>query len=441
MKSLFVRVLAWFAGMLVFSMLAFWLTSYMVRDTHRPMARMFHGAMMLQLDDAREAWEQGGAEALRRMLAKIDSYYPGTHRLVDGQGRDLLTGEHHEVRPPTPPRLRLPPFLFWMFGGRTGPPPEAMVTIAEDRRYALVTLRFESPQEPNLLPYFSWIVIVLIGLTWALTFTLVRPLRELRQTLQRFAGGDLSVRIRPSRRDEFGDVARSFDVMADRIETLLTAERRLLQDVSHELRSPLARMNFAIELAKSSEDRAASLARIKKESARLAELVHQLIEMTRAEGDPAVHDYEPLRLEELVETITGDCAIEAEAKGCAIEFARVELPVVQANRELLRRAVENVLRNAIRHTPEGTRVEVRLGREGGWAVISIRDQGAGVPDDQIDQIFRPFVRVEGDRSRESGGVGLGLAIAQRAIYLHGGSISAANASPGLDVSIRLPLNG
>ncbi len=437
MKSLFVRVLGWFAGMLVFSLLAFWLTTSLVHDARRPISPMFRGAMALQLDDAREAWETGGAPALRAMLAKIDRYYPGTHRLLDGGGHDLLTGEQHKVLPPRPPRFRTPFFFYGLLGG--GPPPEPMFTISEDQRYALMTLRWGGLQEPNLLPYFSWIVIVLVGLSWALAFTLVRPLRELREKMQRFAGGDLSVRIRPARRDEFGDVARSFDAMADRIETLLTAERRLLQDVSHELRSPLARMNFAIELAKTSDDRTANLARIKKESARLAELVHYLIEMTRAEGDPAVRTYDLLPLSDVVTQVAGDCAIEADARPCFIDVSCEELPMIHADRELLRRAVENVLRNAIRHAPAGSRISVLLRRDGSSAVISIRDQGEGVPEGEIEKIFRPFVRVEDDRSRESGGVGLGLAIAQRAVHLHGGSISAVNAHPGLDVSIRLPL--
>ncbi len=267
---------------------------------------------------------------------------------------------------------------------------------------------------------------------------LASPLRSLRRVLERFGRGDLAVRYHLSRRDEIGDLARAFNRMADQIATLLSAERRLLQDVSHELRSPLARLGFAVELARTSPDREAALGRIRKEVDRLSHLVDELLQLTRAEGDPAARNPEQVDLGELVRELVADCTLEAEANGCRLVLRDGPSARAMGERELLRRACENVLRNAIRHAPEGTQILIELSTREGFATIAIRDQGPGVPPESLGEIFKPFYRVEDDRDRSSGGMGLGLAIARRAVELHQGRISARNANPGLSVLIQLP---
>ncbi|MFO0889331.1 MAG: ATP-binding protein [Isosphaeraceae bacterium] len=278
----------------------------------------------------------------------------------------------------------------------------------------------------------------MVVLGYLFTLLIARPLRALRLAVERFGRGDLGARIGSRRRDEIGELARSFDQMAGQIETLLTAERRLLQDVSHELRTPLTRLGFALELARTAVDREAALARARKESRRLADLVDELLQLTRAEGDPEARVFQPIALEMLLRDIADDCELEAEARGVPLDL-RADRPVnLEGDRELLRRAVENVVRNAIRHSPGGTPVEVSLELRGTEAIVSVRDRGPGVPDDQLDVIFKPFYRVEDDRDRASGGVGLGLSIARRAVALHQGTIRASNAYPGLAVRIELP---
>jgi two-component system sensor histidine kinase CpxA len=227
--------------------------------------------------------------------------------------------------------------------------------------------------------------------------------------------------------------------MAERIQILLSAERRLLQDVSHELRSPLTRLDVAVDLALSSDKPGDLLARIKRDISRLSVLVDELLQLTRAEGDPAAHQMEEVRLDDLVHGLTEDCALEAEARGCRISLGPQEPCCVIGEPELLRRAVENVVRNAIRHAPDGTAVEIALEPRDSAAAVKVRDHGPGVPDDCLGMIFEPFFRVDGHRSRASGGTGLGLAIARRAIDLHQGRITAQNANPGLLVTIELPL--
>jgi two-component system sensor histidine kinase CpxA len=226
--------------------------------------------------------------------------------------------------------------------------------------------------------------------------------------------------------------------MADRIQTLLTAERRLLLDISHEIRSPLARLGVVVELARNSDDVEGSLNRIQREADRLNDLVGQLLQVTRAEGDRDKMARDSVRLDELVETLVEECAIEAHARSCDLHLTETPEITIKGDPELLRRAVENIIRNAIRYSPPGSPVDIALSDTEIAARISVRDYGPGVPPESLGRIFDPFYRVDSDRSRTGGGVGLGLAIARRAVELHDGSLKASNASPGLLVEIEIP---
>ncbi|MDE3160305.1 MAG: ATP-binding protein, partial [Acidobacteriota bacterium] len=175
-----------------------------------------------------------------------------------------------------------------------------------------------------------------------------------------------------------------------------------------------------------------------KESDRLNALVLQLLQVTRAEGDSSSLRREPVRLDELVQQLVDDSSIEASARGCELKYERREPATVEGDPELLRRAVENVIRNAIRYAPRQTAVEISLARQNGKVVVDVRDWGPGVPEEALPKIFDPFYRVETDRARSTGGIGLGLSIARRAIELTKGKIRARNAEPGLEVEIELP---
>jgi two-component system sensor histidine kinase CpxA len=216
------------------------------------------------------------------------------------------------------------------------------------------------------------------------------------------------------------------------------AERRLLLDISHELRSPLARLRVAVELARSGQNRDAHLDRIDKEAERLNSLVGGLLQVTRAEGDPDSLRREPVRLDRLLEELVADSSLEAQSLGSQVRLINAQPATVQGDPELLRRAIENVIRNAIRHAPEGTEVEASLEAADGRPVLRIRDYGPGVPEEALPRIFDAFYRVETDRDRASGGAGLGLSIARRAVELHKGTIRARNTEPGLLVEIDLP---
>jgi two-component system sensor histidine kinase CpxA len=263
--------------------------------------------------------------------------------------------------------------------------------------------------------------------------------RALQKAVERFGGGDFTARVGSNRRDELGQLANTFDRMAGRIETLLAAERRLLLDISHELRSPLARLGVAVELARSGENREAALNRIQKESDRLNTLLSQLLQVTRAEGDPNSLRRDPVRLDELLQQLVDESAMEAAARECRLQLRDPEPVTVEGDPELLRRAMENVIRNAIRYSPPQTEVEISLLPRNGDVVVTVRDHGPGVPEEALPRLFDAFYRVEKARDSSSGGIGLGLSIARRALELHKGRIRARNAHPGLEVEMELPV--
>jgi signal transduction histidine kinase len=436
-RSIFAKIVMWFSVMVAASLAGLIGTSYILvarfsnRDTLPRLNALF-------LDDARRAFEEGGTNGLGSYLERLDAYSESQHFLTDCRGIDLVTGEDRSEMRQAPRSSISRSFPFRLLGSSE---PIIRVRISDDRRYRLINIvpPRSRPGFWESLQYFLWLP-PLIGIAcYLLAVHLVSPLRSFRQVVERFGRGELGVRFHIARRDEIGELARSFNRMADQITTLLAAERRLLQDVSHELRSPLARLGFAVELAKSSEVSDASLTRIRKEADRLNQLVDELLQLTRAEGDPAAKIREDIDLAELVDDLVADCRVEAEAQGCWLN-AQIDQPaVLTGDRELLRRAGENVLRNAIRHAPSSSQVEITLEVKDEVATIAVRDHGPGVPPESLPEIFKPFYRVETARDRKSGGLGLGLAIASRAVELHRGKMSARNADPGLVVEIELPL--
>ncbi len=271
---------------------------------------------------------------------------------------------------------------------------------------------------------------------------LTKPLDKLGEAAAGIAAGRLDTRVDPSlkkRWDEIADLARNFDRMADRIEALITGQRRLLGDVSHELRSPLSRLMVALSLVKQgpAEEAAENLERIGLEARRLDTLIGQLLALTRIDsgvdqGSPALFD-----LANLVQEVASDGDFEARARNRSVVIKQADACSLTGFEELLRSAVENVVRNAVRHTADGTAVEISLQVSNSRALLRVRDHGPGVPESMLSEIFLPFRRVA---NGNPDGAGLGLAIAERAVSVHQGRIRATNApTQGLIVEIDLPL--
>jgi two-component system sensor histidine kinase CpxA len=326
--------------------------------------------------------------------------------------------------------------------------------LADGRAVVVVQTLRRPPGLRDLLDP-GWLVprlLVLTALAGLLCFWLARqlssPVVAVREATRRLAGGDLAARVGASvgtRRDDIADLARDIDAMAERVVELLGSQQRLLRDVSHELRSPLARLGVALELARTGpeEKRNRALDRIGEEADRLAAMIEQLLTLSRLEAGVPGLERVWVDVRALTAAVVDDAAFEASARRCSVRLVAGEPCEVEGSPALLRSALENVVRNAVRHTDEGTGIGVWVGVEGTpgcrRASIRVRDHGPGVPGELLQEIFKPFVRVDGARERGRGGAGLGLAIAVRAIEAHGGSIEAGNApGGGLDVTIVLP---
>lgn len=433
MTSIWAKVLAWSLGTLGLSLIVLWGISRLLAGPAAHELDPVVGMVRLIEEDARRTYEEGGPRRLAAYLARVDAFIPGEHHLTDPRGRDLAGGEDRsallklEEKGPMPAHLSDGRLLF------VGRPAEG--------RYRFLTLAPPWIEPPAAWPYYAALALVNVLMALALALHLVAPLRRLRRVVDRFGQGELAARSGSTRLDEIGSLARAFDRMAERTETLLGAERRLLQDVSHELRSPLTRMSLAVGLAREEGDRQGALDQVERDIGRLSRVVGELLRLTLAEGDATARRFEPVSLDDLLRTLAEDCALEAQAKGCRLTFPRCDRVASSGDPELIRLAIENVARNAIRHAPDHSEVEVTLVGDPTGARISVRDRGEGVPEEFLDAIFEPFFRVGSDRSRDSGGAGLGLTIARRALSLHGGTVFARNAHPGLEVTIRLPPHG
>jgi two-component system sensor histidine kinase CpxA len=296
----------------------------------------------------------------------------------------------------------------------------------------------------------SFFPILAVGISGLLCFFLNRhitaPLFELRRGTEIVAAGNLTARVSGdlrNRRDEIGQLGRDFDRMAERIESLVDSHKRLLGDVSHELRSPLSRLLVALGIARKgdAEEVPELLDRIALEARRLDSLIGQLLTLSRIESRSHAAAASSIDLTALVHEVVADADFEARAQSRRVGVTAFEECTVSGFEELLRSAVENVVRNGVRFTREGSAVDVSIRRERDRAVIRVRDLGPGVPEAMLSEIFLPFRRVQTIHGTRNEGSGLGLAIAHRAVAANGGKIRAMNATDGgLIVDIELPLS-
>ncbi len=449
MRSIFFKIfVSYWLALALFVVLAV-LTTLALRPPRESATAEAQQAKILA--DAVQSYQAGGQEEARRYLRNVHDSQQVRGYLFDEQGHEL-TGR----KPPDwiDGVFRGRVHTIDSFWGRLGPGQflRTAMKAGDGHNYVLV---IELPPEhiffgPHGIPLLGILIAVLSSglVCFVLARYLTSPVMRLRAATQRLADGDLKARAGvPNSRnhDEMSELLRDFDRMAERLENLVNAQSHLLNDISHELRSPLARLNVALELARqrSGVEAHSALERIDLESNRLNQLIGRLLTIARLESGAELRR-SPIQLSEIVSEISKDAAFEAQYRNCVVDCVIADECTVLGDPSLLHSAIENVVRNATRYTNEGTDVQVRLGQEQGStapeAAIRVTDSGPGVPEEALKKLFRPFYRIDDARGRGTGGVGLGLAITERAVRLHGGSVRAVNRPQGgLMVEIRLPM--
>lgn len=452
MRSLFFKIfiIFWIAQSLIFVISTALIIRHRVPHPEFILNALFDD-VRYESSGATSAFESGGCAALDALVEKGGNSFalehengaavcPSGAQLTDLYGIGSVTeasgkqvGDRYLWRAPVFSKTGRK-YLFLLSAPRLPPP-----SLYQD------LFRFAFPQLP---------VTILVGglTTFVLVLLFTRPVIRLRKVARELAGGNLNARVeeyathtRLFQGDEFHVLVHDFNHMADRLESLVDAQKLLLRDVSHELRSPLARLSVALELSREDADERMSkhLDRFEREAERLNQLIGQLLTLSSMEALEATAMFKPVSLNQLIEEMIPDAEFEARQRQCSVSFLSGDNCTIQGNRELLYRAIENVVRNAIRYTDRDTEVQIRLQavetESRCTAILEVSDHGPGIPESEIQAIFRPFYRVDHARSSETGGFGVGLAIAERAVKLHHGELRAINGNGGVTFRMQFQL--
>ncbi|WP_181919522.1 cell wall metabolism sensor histidine kinase WalK [Alkalilimnicola ehrlichii] len=435
MRSLFLKIFLWF-----------WVAMLLMGGTLILAQRYWAGpslptpsAMAAYVAEAERMFAHKDSEGVRLWLRRLNRESELRFFVIEERSR-LFPAQ----RLPRPLQERLEAELDTRQtrGGRPRAVAEAFKV--DGREYHLVAMLPHHRYRLQDLPVSLRLGVALAvsaAISLLLAGVISRPIRRIRLAAQRLADGELEARVPPLRgRDEIAELGHDFNLMAERLQHLLEVQTQLLRDVSHELRSPLNRLQVALELARGAAGASAgtSLDRIEREAERLNDLIGQVLSLSRMETGAVEPRWAAVDISGLVRDVVDDAAFEAGDR-LSLQFQGAEGISATADAGLLHSAVENVVRNAVQYSPEGGRVGVVLRTDGEAINITVLDDGPGLPEEQLERVFEPFVRVSAARERSTGGYGLGLAIARRALRIHGGDIEAANRPEGgLAVSLRLP---
>ena len=455
MRSLFLKIFLYFLLTILLASTVVIILTYFRDQEFPPLAHQ---------DFARQAVAEYGRKAISAFegdgIEEVDKL---TDRLLIKSGIHLFLFDSHGL-PLTARRvprrmqhmtlraLQTGEVVFPMMGSRNGLA-SAVLSPSGKSYFVAISLPARPPSRGLIKGvthgFLGWRLLILLAITAVVCYFLARsltsPISRLRQATRKFAAGDLSTRIGDQVRgkNEFSGLASDFDEMAGKIETLVEGQKSLLRDISHELRSPLARLGIALELARQQKNPAAqnkALARIELEAERMNTMIGQLLNLTRLESGASEVAFEKFDLQKLLANLVEDANYEAEIRQCTVTYKSSGDAVYFCSKDLLAQALENVIRNAVKYTADNSVVSVDLLVDAENMTIRVADQGPGVPDDTLVKLFEPFYRVAAARDRQSGGTGIGLAIADQAVKLHAGTISASNRSEGgLLVEITLPI--
>jgi len=440
MLSLFWKIfLTMWLSIVGFSATIGWLNDKLAREqwAEEP-ANTFSRGMIRITQRAQQALQMEGRKGLRDELLNIPRMTRSHIYVVDDEDQELL-GRGNALKQLVERRTVMDTVDFQDGAGNN-------YTIYTVNRTPPATLLAPGPQGTALRLVAAALISALIS--YFLARSLATPLEELRKASRKIAAGDLATRVSktmPRRQDEIGQLAKDFDIMTSRLQAMQQANQRLMQDVSHELRSPLARLSVALEIArkKGVGEIGAEIDRITLESERLGTLVNDVLGLLRESSETMPRFDEDLDLSDLLSDLVEVVNYEVPEGKPGISWQATDPCEFHGDRELLWRAMENLLRNALRHTDpdRGVLLDLVVSKRKSSVRLEVRDFGGGVPEGELEKIFEPFYRVQESRDRGSGGHGLGLSIAANAVHMHGGSIQASNAEGGgLVVSISLPLS-
>jgi two-component system sensor histidine kinase CpxA len=440
MLSLFWKIfLTMWLSIVGFSATIGWLNDKLAREqwAEEP-ANTFSRGMIRITQRAQQALQMEGRKGLRDELLNIPRMTRSHIYVVDDEDQELL-GRDNALKQLVERRTVMDTVEFQDAAGNN-------YTIYTVNRTPPATLLAPGPQGTALRLVAAAVISALIS--YFLARSLATPLEELRKASRKIAAGDLATRVSktmPRRQDEIGQLAKDFDIMTSRLQAMQQANQRLMQDVSHELRSPLARLSVALEIArkKGVGEIGSEIDRITLESERLGTLVNDVLGLLRESSETIPRFDEDLDLSALLSDLVEVVNYEVPEGKPGISWQATVPCEFHGDRELLWRAMENLLRNALRHTDpdRGVLLDLIVSKRKSSVRLEVRDFGSGVPEGELEKIFEPFYRVQESRDRGSGGHGLGLSIAANAVHMHGGSIQASNAQGGgLIVSIILPLS-
>ena len=392
-------------------------------------------------------YDQGGKAQLAEYLQKIEDASFLQSTLLDPEGHDIAGrgvppgAEKVLAKARASGETQFHIGLTWTGAAVDGRPEGNYILVAK----VLIPYQFVLGGALGVI-LLQWLLPALAGAVLCLLLArhIALPIRALQSVAGKIADGDLSVRAAPvigSRKDELADLARDFDRMADRIQSLLRKQLELLGEISHELRSPLTRLNVSLELVR--RGKMDAVGHMQADLHRLDTLIGQILTLTRLQMRDDHKTERPVNLRSILESVAEDARFEVKEDGKSIVITRVDDCWLNGDPALLRSCIENVVRNAVHYTKPQTEVELSLevpDNGSDAARILVADRGEGVPPEALDRIFEPFYRVTQAREHQTGGTGLGLSIAQRIAIVHGGSILARNRDGGgLEMGIRLPV--
>jgi signal transduction histidine kinase len=453
MRNLFVKIFLWFwmAFVIVAVTLAAIVAITRSNETMLARASLF---LPFEAREAADVYEHEGKLGLQHHFDHIIGSGSAKLYLLDENLKDVLGRNPSASAVEFAKAARQDVPLFSKFTGWNGFAAQQAIGTSGQRYTILVVISAQSIglfKELGFKTLFGLLAILLVGgpFCFLLARHIANPIVQLSEAAGRIADGWLDTRSDQSlrlRRDEIGRLGVSFDRMAERIESLVHGQQRLFGDVSHELRSPLARLSVAEGLLRQCppEERAEYLDRIALEVEHLDQLIGQLLTLARIDSGADSSRKERVELSSLIQEVAVDGNFEAQAKSCAVKVDSMDVCTTTGAREQLRRAIENVVRNAIRYTQPGTDVEITIRKQCApvlsRAVIQVRDHGPGVSGEHLEKIFLPFYRISTINGEPTGGAGLGLAITDRIVRTYGGSVSATNApGGGLIVNLELSL--